>query len=160
MKEENVEKVVDEIVEKNRWRRAPVLPVLHGIYDYYGYLPEEALECAARKLGVSKASIYSAATFYHLFSLKPQGKYVIRVCDTFVCHMKESREIIEAIKKHLGIDVGGTTDDGLFTLTTVPCLGECDRAPAMMINDEIYVSLTPQKAVEIIEKYRREGSGK
>ncbi|MCD6275649.1 MAG: NADH-quinone oxidoreductase subunit NuoE [Thermoplasmata archaeon] len=152
--EKDCREIVKEIVERHRHRKAPVLPILHDIYDTFSYLPREALEETAKLLGIPTARIYSAATFYHLFSTEQQGKYVIRVCDTLTCHMKKSREILRAIEEHLGIRVGETTPDGLFTLKTTSCIGQCDKAPAMMINDKIYVSLTPEKVIKIIESYK------
>ena len=158
VKEEPWKVAVREIVEKNRWRKAPVLPVLRGIQDTFGYLPEDALRYAAEELGISIAQIYSTATFYHLFSLKPQGKYVIRICNNFVCHMKGNKKILRAISDYLGIGIGETTKDGLFTLLTTSCMGQCDRAPAMMINDRVYLNLTPEKAVEILKSYKEADS--
>ena len=111
----------------------------------------------AEKLGISEATIYGVATFYENFSLEPKGKYVIKICDGTACHVRQSVPVLNALRKELGLsEQKKTTDDLLFTVETVSCLGACGLAPAMMINETMHPSMTPDKAIEIIHKLKEE----
>lgn len=110
----------------------------------------------ARKLGISDAKIYGVATFYENFSLEPKGKYVIKVCDGTACHVRKSVPILEEIRKQLNVtEKKPTTDDMLFTVETVSCLGACGLAPVCTVNDHVYPAMTPEKAREMIREIRR-----
>ena len=109
----------------------------------------------ARRLGVTSGHVYGVATFYSHFALCPRGKYIIKVCDGTACHVKKSDEIIKTIMAELGLDMKKhTTDDGMFTLETVACLGACGLAPVVVVNEDVYGGVTKEKMVEILNKYR------
>lgn len=145
------EKVI-EIIEKNNFEKNRLIPILQQVQEEYRYLPEDILTFIATALKVPPAEIYGVATFYSHFTLEPKGKYVIKVCNGTACHVKNSMKIYEAIAEKLSLsETKTTTDDMLFTLETVSCLGACGLAPVIVINDEVYGQVTPEKAVEIIK---------
>ncbi|HAR96652.1 MAG TPA: NADH-quinone oxidoreductase subunit NuoE [Deltaproteobacteria bacterium] len=144
---------VCEIVDQNSRNPARLIPILQAVQAEYRYLPEEILTFVATSLGVSPAKVFGVATFYSLFTLKPKGKYIVRVCDGTACHVKGSMDLHTAIREKLRLAPGKeTTTDMLFTLETVNCLGACGLAPAMVINEEVFGQLTPEKAVAIIDE--------
>ncbi|MBP9561342.1 MAG: NADH-quinone oxidoreductase subunit NuoE [Syntrophorhabdaceae bacterium] len=146
------EKVL-EIVEQNGRQASRLIPILQAVQAEYRYLPEEVMTFIATSLGISPASVFGVATFYSLFTLNPKGRYHIRVCNGTACHVKRSMDIHNAIHKRLNLQPGkDTTEDMLFTVETVNCLGACGLAPAMVINEEVYGQLTPERAIEIIEE--------
>jgi NADH-quinone oxidoreductase subunit E len=152
------EKVL-EIVEKNERNPGRLIPILQAVQAEYRYLPEEILTFVATSLGISPAKVFGVATFYSLFTLKPKGKYVIRVCNGTACHVKRSMDLYDAICEKLHPQKGkDTTADMLFTVEMVNCLGACGLAPAMVVNDEVFGQLTPSRATEIIDEIiRKEG---
>lgn len=137
--------------------KGSLITVLQQAQDIYGYLPTDVLYCIAERIGFSPAKVMGVATFYSQFRLKPVGKYLIMLCQGTACHVNGSQRIEAAITQELGIADGETTDDGLFTLKNVACLGCCSLSPVMMINGETYGSLTPSKTVEILRKLKEEG---
>lgn len=146
------EKVL-EIVDRNNRSAARLIPILQAVQAEYRYLPEEILTFIATSLGISPARVFGVATFYSLFTLKPKGKYLVRVCDGTACHVKNSRNLYDILCKKLKLmDGRDTTADLLFTVETVNCLGACGLAPVMVINDEVYGQLTPERAREIVDE--------
>jgi NADH-quinone oxidoreductase subunit E len=144
---------VFEIVDQNDRSAARLIPILQAVQAEYRYLPEEILAFIATSLGISPARVFGVATFYSLFTLKPKGKYLIRVCDGTACHVKRSMDVHDILCKKLNLREGkDTTPDMLFTVETVNCLGACGLAPAMVVNDEVYGQLTPDRAKEIIDE--------
>lgn len=144
---------VCEIVDKNDRNSARLIPILQAVQAEYRYLPEEILTFIATSLGISPARVFGVATFYSLFTLKPKGKYLIRVCDGTACHVKNSMNLYDVLCKKLKLGEGrDTTRDMLFTVETVNCLGACGLAPVMVINDEVYGQLTAEKTREIIDE--------
>jgi NADH-quinone oxidoreductase subunit E len=140
-----------EIVDQNGRNSARLIPILQAVQAEYRYLPEEVLTFVATSLGISPAKVFGVATFYSLFTLKPKGKYLVRVCDGTACHVKQSMGLHDIITEKLGLREGeDTTRDMLFTLETVNCLGACGLAPAMVVNEDVYGQLTPERASEII----------
>lgn len=131
-----------------------LITILQHAQDIYGYLPVDVIYYVAEKVGVTPARVMGVATFYAQFSLKPVGKYLIMLCQGTACHVNGSERIERALCEELGINDGETTDDGLFTLKMVACLGCCSLSPVMMINEDTYGSLTPDKAVNIIRELR------
>jgi NADH-quinone oxidoreductase subunit E len=117
-----------------------------------GGLSDEVLEDIAKSLDMPLSEVYGVATFYSFLSVKPRGKYVIRVCKSLPCFYKNSAMILVAVEKELGIKPGEITTDGKFSLETTNCIGSCDNPPAMMINDEIHNGLTPEKVINIIRE--------
>lgn len=111
----------------------------------------------ADSLGISLAKIYSVATFYENFSLEPKGKYVFKMCDGTACHVRKSIPILEALRKELGLSAKKhTTDDMLFTIETVSCLGACGLAPVLTLNDQVYAKMTPDLALKLLDQVRKE----
>jgi NADH:ubiquinone oxidoreductase subunit E len=149
------ETLIKDLVEKHGRNRNSLMPVLQGVVHEEKYLSEEAMVAIAKELDLSAAEVYGTATFYTFLDTKTRGKNIIRICKTITCHMKGKDEIINTIEKTLKIKVGETTHDRKFTLLTANCLGWCHKGPVMLINDEVYPELTPQKAIEIIEGYSK-----
>ncbi len=141
--------------------RDHILLILHELqrHNPRNCLEPEDLKLVAEYLRIPLSQVHDTVTFYSMFSLKPRGKHVIRVCDSPPCRMAGSTSIIASLKELLGIDVGETTPDGLFTLEVVQCLGVCGVAPVMMVDEEVYGNLTEERLREIIASYR-ERSGK
>lgn len=131
-----------------------LITILQNAQDIYGYLPREVMDYVAEQTGVKPAKVYGVATFYAQFRFQPVGKYHIMLCQGTACHVNGSEMIEEAVCEELGIKEGQTTEDGLFTLTNVACLGCCSLSPVMMINGETYGTLTKQKAVEVLRTLR------
>lgn len=131
-----------------------LITVLQKAQDIYGYLPTDVLYEIAEKTGNSPAKVMGVATFYTQFRLKKVGKYLILLCKGTACHVNGADSIEKAICEELGISDGDTTEDGLFSLKTVACLGCCSLSPVMMINEETYGSLTPARAVEILREIK------
>jgi NADH-quinone oxidoreductase subunit E len=144
---------VCEIIDQNGKNASRLIPILQAVQVEYRYLPEEILTFIATSLGVPPAKVFGVATFYSLFTLKPKGKYLIRVCNGTACHVKKSMDLHEALRTKLNLkETQDTTVDMLFTLETVNCLGACGLAPAMVINDEAYGQLTPDRATAIVDE--------
>ena len=146
----------DKIIEHYGRKSASLIPIMQDIQEEFRYLPGELLTYVASQIGISKAKAYSVATFYENFSFEAKGKYVIKVCDGTACHVKKSIPVLEALYKKLGLsEKKRTTDDMMFTVETVSCLGACGLAPAMMVNEDVHPRMTPQAAEELIDKLRR-----
>ena len=155
MLEQSYYDVTDGIIERYGKKASSLIPVMQDIQAEYRYLPGELLTYVARQIGVTEAKAYSAATFYENFSFEPKGKYIIKVCDGTACHVKKSIPVLEALYEELGLSKKKkTTDDMLFTVETVSCLGACGLAPTMTINDEVYPKMTPEKAVAVVRELR------
>ena len=146
---------VDEILAYNGCKPASLIPIMQDIQEEFRYLPGELLTYVASKIGITKAKAYSVATFYENFSFDAKGKYVIKVCDGTACHVKKSMPVLEALHKKLGLKPGEkTTEDRLFTVETVSCLGACGLAPTLMVNEDVYPRMTPQAAEKLIDQLR------
>ena len=147
----------DQIIAQYSCEEKSLIPIIQGIQEEYRYLPPELLTYVAGKLGISEAKAYSVASFYENFSFEPKGKYVIKVCDGTACHVRKSAAILDAFMKELGLsDKKHTTDDMLFTVETVSCLGACGLAPTCTVNDEVHPNMTPEKVVGLITELRGE----
>lgn len=131
-----------------------LLLLLERARDVHGYVPGHALAGLADQLGIPLADVYSAATFYRALPLRPQGKHVIRVCKSVPCYLKHNAPVIDTLQRELGIEPGQTSQDGLFSLELVNCIGACDKAPAMMIDEEVFGDLTAERVMEILAGYR------
>lgn len=131
-----------------------LVQVLQAAQEIYGYLPEVVIEVIATEMNVSSETVYSVATFYSQFNFKPKGKYAISVCLGTACYVKGSGEIYEKVKEKLGLEDGGTTDDGKFSIDACRCMGACGLAPVMAINDTVYGNLTVDKLDTILANYK------
>lgn len=145
----------DEIIAAHGADQASLIPIIQDIQTEYRYLPPELLAYVAEKIGITEAKAYSVATFYENFSFEPKGKYVIKVCDGTACHVRKSTSILERIYSDLGLSKEKvTTDDMLFTVETVSCLGACGLAPVLTVNDKVYPSMTPDDASALLRQLR------
>ena len=145
----------DEIIQHYGRKPASLIPIMQDIQEEFRYLPGELLTYVAEKIGITKAKAYSVATFYENFSFDAKGKYVIKVCDGTACHVKKSMPVLEALYKKLGLsEKKKTTDDMMFTVETVSCLGACGLAPTMMVNEDVYPRMTPEAAEKLIDTLR------
>ena len=145
----------DEIIAMHGNKPSALIPIIQDIQSEYRYLPPELLNYVAKQIGITEAKAFSVATFYENFSFEPKGKYVIKVCDGTACHVRKSIPILERLYSELGLSKDKvTTDDMLFTLETVSCLGACGLAPVLTVNDKVYPAMTPDKASELIHELR------
>ena len=134
--------------------QAALIAVLQDIQEEFGYLPEHALEQAGRHLDVPLSHIYGVVSFYTQFSLTPRGRYIIRACAGTACHIRGGTMVLDEIKLSLGIDDNETTEDGLFTLEAVRCVGACALAPVIVIGDKYYGALTPAKVRKLLASFK------
>lgn len=134
--------------------KGSLIMILQKTQDIYGYLPKEAIELISEKTGIATSEIMGVGTFYTQFRFQPVGKYLIMLCQGTACHVNSSELILQTVKDELGIDDGETTEDGLFSLKCVACLGCCSLSPVMMINGDTYGSLTPTKTKQILAQLR------
>lgn len=150
-------KKTDEIIEHYGRSQSSLIPIIQDIQNEYRYLPPELLSYVAEKLHINEAKAYSVATFYENFSFEAKGKYIIKVCDGTACHVRKSTSVLERLYKELGLSKEkSTTDDMLFTLETVSCLGACGLAPVLTVNDQVHPAMTPDKVSELIQELRGE----
>jgi NADH-quinone oxidoreductase subunit E len=142
----------ERIVPRYAVKQAAVLPCLHLIQHEYGWVPAQAMEEIAAFLGLKPADIIDCASFYEEYWLKPKGTHLIQVCRSIACEFCGQREVTEACKRKLNIDVGETTDDGTFTLIELECLGSCGTAPAALIDETLHENLTPESVERLIDQ--------
>ena len=152
--------LIDPVLEKYGNNSGNLITILQKAQEIYGYLPTDVIYKVAEQTGSTPAKVMGVATFYTQFRLKPVGKYLIMLCKGTACHVNGADRIETALSEELGISDGETTDDGLFSIKNVACLGCCSLSPVMMINDETYGSLTPEKAVGIIRELKERGGDK
>lgn len=134
---------------------SPLMIVLSAIQKKYGYIPLEVQEVVSQEMGIPVAEIYGVVTFYGFFSLNPKGKYVIGICLGTACYVKQSQLVLDKFSSLLGIRPGETTEDGLFTIDAVRCLGACALSPAISINGNVYPKVKPSDVAKIIDDYRK-----
>lgn len=140
-----------------RYDGAPgeLIPLLQSAQDHFGYIPRRAMTYISGVTGIPESEIYGVITFYSQFRLQPMGKYVIKACAGTACHVSGAKTIIETIEDEIGVEVGGTTEDGLYTFNTVACIGCCSLAPVIMINDDTHGRLTPSSLRKLLRQYKR-----
>lgn len=146
-------KQITEIVERYKDEETPLMMILEAIQSEYGYIPLEVQELVSSLTGIPVAEIYGVVTFYSFFSLKPKGKYVIGVCLGTACYVKGSQLVMDKFSEILGIKPGETTDDGLFTLDALRCIGACGIAPAISVNGKVYPKMDPSKVIAVVKEY-------
>lgn len=152
--------LMEGLIEKYRNKKGNLIPLLQGTQDIYGYLPHSAFLKLNRDTELELNDMYGVATFYAQFRLQPAGKFMIKVCHGTACHVQNVQVITDTLLDYLKTEDGGTTEDGLFTIETVACLGCCSLAPAMMIDDDTYGKLDSKKALKIVKEFKRNESGK
>jgi len=148
-----VQSLIKNLADKYGRTRESLLPVMQGVIRQEKYLSEYSMVEIAREMDIPASDVFGTATFYSFLETQPAGKFIIRVCKTITCSMKGKNQILFAIQDMLKIKVGETTPDSRFTLLETNCLGWCHKAPAMLINDEVYTDLTPEKIREILSGY-------
>lgn len=151
---ENAVKHITEICDRHAGEKTPLIMILNDIQNEYGYIPLEVQQIVSDKTGISVAEIYGVVTFYSFFSLVPNGKYVIGICLGTACYVKGAQQVIDKFSEILGIGAGQTTEDGLFTIDALRCIGACGIAPAVTINGKVYPKVSADMVPAIIEEYR------
>ena len=159
MQEELDYNALDMILGRYRYDKTNIIAILQETQAKYRYLPRGIFPYYASKLSMSTAKIYSVATFYENFSLEPKGRHVIRVCNGTACHVRKSIPVIERLRAELGLSAEQvTTEDMMFTLETVSCLGACGLSPVLNMDGKVYAAMTPEKASEMLRAVREEDS--
>lgn len=148
---------VHAICDKYADEKTPLMMILSDIQKAYGYIPLEVQEIVSEKTGISVAEIFGVVTFYSFFSLKPKGKYIIGCCLGTACYVKGAQQIIDKFSELLNIKPGETTEDGLFTIDALRCIGACGIAPAVTINGKTYPKMTVDQVAAVVDEYRNKG---
>jgi NADH:ubiquinone oxidoreductase subunit E len=148
-----IKELVKSLADKYGRSRESLIPILQGVVADQRFVSDEAMTEIARELDMAAAQVYGTATFYSFLDTVPRGKYVIRVCRTITCAMKGKNLILQELEDLLKIKVGETTQNRKFSLLETNCLGWCHKGPAMLVNDEVYTELTPEKVREIMNEY-------
>jgi NADP-reducing hydrogenase subunit HndA len=143
-----------EIIEAYRGKPGALIPVLHKAQQVFGYLPKDVQVKVAEGLDVPLSEVYGVITFYSFFTTKPRGRHTIGLCMGTACYVKGAADILRKLEDELKVEVGETTEDGLFTLTVTRCLGACGLAPVLTIGEDVYGRLTPAKIPDIINNYK------
>jgi NADH-quinone oxidoreductase subunit E len=154
--DQQLQVVVERVLERYPAEPASLISVLEDLQEELHYLPREALERVSSLLGVPLTQSYHVATFYKAFSLKPRGKHLISICRGTACHVKGAEKIAEMYKAELKVEEGETTEDGMFTLQSVRCLGCCSLAPVIMIDQEVWGGVSPPELRKMVKRYRKE----
>jgi NADH-quinone oxidoreductase subunit E/NADP-reducing hydrogenase subunit HndA len=150
-------KQIEEIIARYQDERTPLMMILSDIQNEYGYIPLDVQEIISEKTGIPVAEIYGVVTFYSFFSLKPKGKFVVGVCLGTACYVKGSQQVLDKFSEILNIKPGETSEDGLFTLDALRCIGACGIAPAITINGKVYPKVAVNQVPGIVEEYRKLG---
>lgn len=145
-----------EILEKYEKDKSNLIQILNQVQEKYGYISQEAQKEISEYLDISMAEVYGVITFYSRFTLEPKGKYNIAVCLGTACFVKGSEKVLDKVKEILKIDVGQTTEDGLFSIEATRCVGACGLAPVFTVNDEVYGKATPEMVESVIKRIRDE----
>jgi len=142
-----------QILKEHGCDSAKLIPILQKVQDVYSYLPEDIMRFIANELEISPAKVFGVATFFAHFATSPKGKHIIKVCNGTACHVKGSAAVINTVREKLKLKDGqDTTEDAMFTLECVSCLGACGLAPVMVVDDVVHGQITPAKAVEFIDE--------
>ena len=144
---------VARVIEQYRQKPGSLIMVLHAAQEIFGYLPMELQQFIADGMDIPVSEVCGVVSFYSFFSTQKRGKHTIRMCQGTACYVRGGKKVVEAIKKELGVEVGGTTADGQFTFEIVRCIGSCGLAPAMMVDDDVYKQVTPTKLRGILAHY-------
>ena len=146
--------LLDGVLEEYGDKKGSLITILQHTQEICGYLPKEAIVLISERTGIAESEIMGVGTFYTQFRFEPVGRYLIMLCQGTACHVNGSEQILQTIRDELGIDDGQTTEDGMFSLKCVACLGCCSLSPVMMINGDTYGSLTPEKTKKILKALR------
>lgn len=151
---EALKQKLEAILPEGRVDRQALIPLLQEVQKAFGYIPEAAILAVSERTGVSASEVFGVLTFYAQFRLTPQGRNVVKVCQGTACHVRGGLRILQTLENYLNIQSGETTSDLEFTLEEVRCLGSCSLAPVMMVNENTYGRLTPEKVLHVLEGYR------
>ena len=149
---------LDEVLNEYRDKPGALIPVLQIAQGIFGYLPESALKRISLGLNKPYSEVAGVVSFYSFFSTEPRGKHLVRVCLGTACYVRGGKRVLDALKQKLGIDVGGTTPDRMFSLDVARCFGACGLAPAISIDDEVHQRVKPARVNEILDQYRNKGA--
>jgi len=147
---------IDEAIRHYQDHKGALIMVLHAAQEIYGFLPERLQLYISEKMGVPVSEVSGVVSFYSFFTAKKRGKHMIRVCQGTACYVRGRKQLVDAVKDELGIDVGDTTEDGLFSFELARCIGACGLAPAIMIDDDVFKQMTPHKLHVLLDEYRKE----
>jgi NADH-quinone oxidoreductase subunit E len=150
---------VDTVINNYGSDKSSLIAILQDAQAEYGYLPQEVLRHVAERLGIPLIQVFGVATFFRAFRLKPKGRYLVRVCLGTACHVRGAPSVLEETERRLSVKAGGTTDDGLFTLETVNCLGCCALGPVTVVDDEYIGQMTATKVASLLKKYAKKSKG-
>jgi len=153
-KEQAFEKIAN-VIDLYKDKEGSLIQVLHLAQVIYGYLPLELQEFISDKMDISLSEVSGVVTFYSFFSTVPRGEHTIRVCMGTACYVRGGKKVVEALQDNLGVELGGTTEDGKFTLEIARCIGACGLAPAMMVDDTVYKQVNPNMLDRILQEYYR-----
>ena len=149
--------LLDETLAKHAGTKGSIITILQEAQGIYSYLPQDIMTYIAAALDISPSSVYGVATFYAHFTMEPKGKYIIKVCDGTACHVKKSGDLINYLQKELGLsDKAHTSEDMMFPLEAVACVGVCGLAPVILVNDDVYGAMTVDKTAELLKKIRED----
>lgn len=151
-----VQSLIKNLADQHGRKRESLLPILQGVVEREKFLSEHSMIEIAREVEIPASEVYGTATFYSFLETKPAGKYIIRICKTITCAMKGKNQVLFAIQDMLKIKLGETTPDKRFSLLETNCLGWCHKAPAMLINDDVYTELTPEKVRDVLSSYMKQ----
>ncbi len=143
--------MIDRVIEERRSQAGALLPILHGIQDELGFVPPDAVAQIADALNLSRAEVHGVVSFYHHFRTTPPGRHTVYVCRAESCQAMGANALVEHAKKRLGVDFHETTADGAFTLEPIYCLGNCACSPAIMVDEEVYGRVTPQRFEDVVK---------
>ena len=148
-----ISEAVDDVIGKFGNNRDEIIPILNELNRRIGYLPKEALEEVSSRLQSPKSQLFSAATFYHMLSVKPRGRHVIQFCESAPCHVVGGREVWQALQDELQLKSGETSPDGKRSLITTSCLGACGVGPVILVDDDMYGNVSPDQVTDILSRY-------
>ncbi|HVY05581.1 MAG TPA: formate dehydrogenase subunit gamma [Burkholderiales bacterium] len=144
--------IVDRVLQERKNQQGALLPILHGIQDELGFVPPDAIAQIADALNLSRAEVHGVVSFYHYFRTTPPGRHTVYVCRAESCQAMGANALVEQAKRRLGVDFHETTPDGTFTLEPIYCLGNCACSPAMMVDDDVYGRVTPERFEEVMRE--------
>lgn len=147
---QELEKYIDSLPTK----KGELIKVLHKAQGIFGYLPEEVQKFVGKKMDVSTAKVFGVVSFYSYFTMTPKGEHDIAICMGTACYVRGAEKVLDAIKRETGCEVGKTTEDGKFSITSLRCVGACGLAPVVMVGEKVYGRVTPDMIKEIIDAYR------
>lgn len=154
---EAAEKSIRDICRKYNNDEGELINILHNTQEKFGYLPAEVQEYIAKEMNISVAKIYGVVTFYSFFTMTPKGEHPISICMGTACYVRGAEQVLDEFKRLLKIEVGQTTDDGVFSLSSLRCVGACGLAPVVMVGEKVYGRVSQQQVIKILEEYKKEG---